>query len=319
MSPCAFSAKDKCFHVKLSFDCLRQADLLKHSTRWVHRVYLSIVDLFRFYFCHSQRHALLHANQRTHSRKWRCFHIKLLPHYFDENLLFRCHFRDMSPRLLSEKEECMKYFYVTLAEEKGQAFLMLNSLKLNVLINFLQRQFWVLFTFRFALNMDPQNATDVETSSLSEDIIEMDVGVEGMSDGEIQSEWNHLQNQTTNENDDLNATVIERPKEEHVKDLATPKLASAVVVSVSFKRLPSVDQSSPTVPKDVKNQSKRNHNRNGSSKRNCSKTSAGTLISMLSKVKVSNEVRSTATIIETGKNASKQGAASTNGGDNRRL
>lgn len=142
------------------------------------------------------------------------------------------------------------------------------------------------FYFRFLPNMEQISYAVNENES--EDVIEMDVKQDLMSDGEIQTELVILQK---DRGDELNNTIIECPVAMKTT-LATPKVKSVVVIPEKSNR--SGDPNSnpnPTSTASFKTEKKANSNRNGSVKRSTRKkvveAGAGSLVSMLSKVTVS--------------------------------
>lgn len=195
-----------------------------------------------------------------------------------------------------------------------------------ILNNCQQRQLWLIFNFRFLSKMDPLENKEVETLSLNGDVIDMDInyGTDGMSDSEIQSELVNLQQE--NDSNELEVTVIERPKVKDIKILATPKVSSVVVVPESSNRPNITKPRSSSVHKKDSKTSKGNNNRNSSSNKNknSSKTSAGSLVSMLSKVtvtKANNSTSSTDNAINTATRSvamSSQGAGGGTPSDNKR-
>lgn len=126
--------------------------------------------------------------------------------------------------------------------------------------------------------MDPNNTEVME--------LDVDYNSDLMSDGEVQTELDTI---NEDEGDELNETVIEGPANAKETDLATPKLQSVVVIPVTSNR----SRNTVSKPSSSTNTDKKpNRNRNGSTKRKMSKkevdSSAGSLVSMLSRVKVSN-------------------------------
>lgn len=171
-------------------------------------------------------------------------------------------------------------------------------LKMKILNNFQQCLRCLTFNFRYFSKMDPTKTVEVETVTSNEDVIEMELNYnsEGMSDGEVQAELVSLQEAQKAESDDMNTTVIECTATSATA-LATPKLKSVVVIPETSFRSDALFEKPPSaISKNETKETKvnRNRNRNGSTKRKTGKrvvdSSAGSLVSMLSKVTVSNSI-----------------------------
>lgn len=131
--------------------------------------------------------------------------------------------------------------------------------------------------------------------STNSDVLDLDIndGLEAMSDSEVLSELSSLQQEA--DSNDMNATVIERPVGKNVTNQPTPKMSSAVVVLESFDRSFFAPSNPSKDGKKEKRAPRKTHNRNGSSKQRDRKSSEGSLVSMLSKIKVSSNANMTST------------------------
>lgn len=134
-----------------------------------------------------------------------------------------------------------------------------------------------------------------QNTAVDSDAMELHYVSDAMSDGEIQKE---LENLNEGEENDMDVTVIECSTASNETTLSTPKIKSVVVVpeSSSSNRSAEIQHTTsfnvPKAPVVDGSKKKANRNRNGSTKRRIGKqaaeATAGSLVSMLSKVKVSS-------------------------------
>lgn len=142
--------------------------------------------------------------------------------------------------------------------------------------------------------------SDSDTVSLDGKLYEMALAsdMDGLTDGEIREELEDL----SEDDDGINVTIKEGIKPNCIVDPSPPRVASVMVIPEATKRTMADLIPKSGVPTIATNRTsadgttKKNRNKNGSAKKkksfNKQKDSAGSLVSMLSKVTVSSGVKS---------------------------
>lgn len=137
--------------------------------------------------------------------------------------------------------------------------------------------------------MDPKKAAETDSSSIISDVLEMEIGdnADEMSDGEVQIELKGL-HQSSSKPADIE---IKYPMADSNTSLATPKIRSVVVLpeSTSYRKKSEVHK--PSTDHAKANKPKRKLDKNSSGRYKTNK-SEGTLVALLSKVRMPSATES---------------------------